>query len=101
MKPPRVLLDALADQRTARSVSDGIWSVMPEDSPSQPYDGRAKLYDRLIGSRIYNRLAWGTAPQDYAAFAQDASRWGVGPLLDAGCGTLVSTARVYAGSVGP
>jgi ubiquinone/menaquinone biosynthesis C-methylase UbiE len=74
---------------------------MPADTPSQPYDGRAKLYDRLIGSRLYNRLAWGADPAAYAAFAQEAARWGSGPLLDAGCGTLVSTAQVHAASNRP
>lgn len=69
---------------------------MPADSPSEPYDGRARLYDRLIGNRLYNRLAWGADPADYAAFAHEAARWGTGPLLDAGCGTLVSTAQVHA-----
>jgi SAM-dependent methyltransferase len=88
----------LADKRLARPVSDDIWSVLPPDAPSQPYDGRAKLYDRLIGSHVYNRFAWGTSPADYAAFAKAIAGFGTGPLLDAGCGTLVSTAQVHARS---
>jgi SAM-dependent methyltransferase len=92
------LAEVLAPGCEARAVDDDIWSVLPANTPSQPYDGRARLYDQLIGNRIYNRIAWGTAPQDYTAFAQEAAGWGDGPLLDAGCGTLVSTAGVHAQS---
>ncbi|WP_067738585.1 class I SAM-dependent methyltransferase [Novosphingobium naphthalenivorans] len=84
-----------------RLIEEGIWSVMPADTVSQPYDGRARLYDRLIGSRIYNRLAWGTSPASYTAFARKAAQSGTGALLDAGCGTLVSTAAVHAGASRP
>ncbi|MCJ2179202.1 class I SAM-dependent methyltransferase [Novosphingobium album (ex Hu et al. 2023)] len=96
MTAPNFLEDLLAAGRTARLIEDGIWSVMPTDTVSQPYDGRARLYDHLIGSRIYNHLAWGTSPASYTAFAAEAANSGTGPLLDAGCGTLVSTASVHA-----
>jgi SAM-dependent methyltransferase len=89
------LHEVLADNQTARALADDIWSVLPPEAPSQPYDGRAKLYDRLIGSNVYNRLAWGTSPADYAAFASTAAGSGQGSLLDAGCGTLVSTVQVH------
>ncbi|MCT2397948.1 class I SAM-dependent methyltransferase [Novosphingobium mangrovi (ex Huang et al. 2023)] len=59
------------------------------------------MYDWLIGNRVYNRLAWGTSPEAYTAFAGEAARSGSGTLLDAGCGTLVSTAAVHAGSRRP
>ena len=39
---------------------------------------------------------WGTSPRDYAAFAAEAVAASDGPLLDAGCGTAVFTADVYA-----
>lgn len=74
---------------------------MPAGTPAPAYDGRAKLYDRLIGSRLYNRVAWGIDPDAYAAFAQEAAGSGTGPFLDAGCGTLVSTAQVHAKSSRP
>lgn len=98
---PAVLADVLFPDQCVRLVQTDIWSVLPANTPALPYDGRAKLYDRLIGSRLYNRLAWGVDPEAYAAFAEDAANWGTGPLLDAGCGTLVSTGRVHAASGRP
>jgi ubiquinone/menaquinone biosynthesis C-methylase UbiE len=37
---------------------------------------------------------WGTTPDRYEAFARDAAV-GQGPLLDAGCGTMVATAAAH------
>jgi SAM-dependent methyltransferase len=78
-------------------VENGIFSVLPDDTPGQRYDSRARAYDRMIGSRLYNRVFWGSAPDEYRAFARQAiesssSGW----LLDAGCGTLLLTAEAYA-----
>jgi ubiquinone/menaquinone biosynthesis C-methylase UbiE len=70
---------------------------MGDDAPTDRYDRHARLYDRLIANRVYNRIMWGTRPADYAAFATEAAAAGDGPLLDAGCGTAVFTAAVYAG----
>ena len=86
---------------TLRALGDGVWSALPAGAPSQPYDGRARLYDRLIGNGLYNRVAWGTSPASYASFAERAVRHGQGPVLDAGCGTLVSTAAAHARSGRP
>ena len=65
------------------------------------YEARAGLYDRLVRSRTYNRLAWGTAPEDYKQFAAEALADGDGPLLDAGCGSAAATAAVYRGADRP
>jgi ubiquinone/menaquinone biosynthesis C-methylase UbiE len=63
---------------------------------AQPdYDRHARLYDRLIGNRLYNRLIWGVDVRHYAAFAAEAVASGDGPMLDAGCGTAVFTAGAY------
>lgn len=92
MAPP----DSLpASDRTLRPVGDGILSALPEDDEGAAYDRRAVVYDRLIGSPLYNRLAWGTHPSQYASFAAEALAAGDGPYLDAGCGTLVFTAALY------
>ena len=99
--PPPALEAALATGVVPRGMGDGIWSVIPEGTPSQRYDGRARLYDRLIGSALYNRVAWGTSPAAYTAFAHVAAAHGSGPFLDAGCGTLVSTVAVHAASGRP
>ena len=60
-----------------------------------PYDRHARLYDRVIGNRVYNRVAWGASPSGYTRFAADALTTGEGPLLDVGCGTAVFTAPAY------
>ena len=59
------------------------------------YDARARVYDRLVRSRRYNRLAWRTSPDEYEAFAAEALADGDGPLLDAGCGSAAATAALY------
>jgi ubiquinone/menaquinone biosynthesis C-methylase UbiE len=69
---------------------------MGDDATTDRYDRHARLYDRLIANRVYNRVMWGTRPAAYAAFAAEAVAAGDGPLLDAGCGTAVFTAEVYA-----
>lgn len=85
------------DGRPIRAVETGIWSVLPADTPGQLYDSRARAYDRMIGSRLYNRLLWGTSPTSYRAFARQAvASSGSGWLLDAGCGTMLLTAEAYA-----
>lgn len=85
----------------SRAVEEGIWSALSPETSSQPCDGRAKLYDWLIGSRIYNRLAWEISPAAYERCAAVAVECGDGPFLDAGCGTLVSTAEVHTRSGRP
>lgn len=93
---PRVLQEVVAAGRAVRLVDDGIYSVLPADAPAHRYDSRAGAYDRLVGSRAYNRVLWGNATRGYAAFARAAlAAAGDGPFLDAGCGSLLFTAGVY------
>ena len=99
--PPAILNDVLAAHAVLRPAGEDVWTVLPGDAPSPPYDGRARTYDRLVGSRLYNRIAWGTSPAAYAAFARRAVQSGEAALLDVGCGTLVSTAAVHAASGRP
>jgi SAM-dependent methyltransferase len=84
----------LAPGRTLRAAG-AVLSALPADDEGAHYDRRAAAYDRLIGSRTYNRLAWGTSPSQYADFAAEAVAAGGGPLLDAGCGTATFTAEAY------
>lgn len=98
---PADLASLLIEGTETRSVGDRIWSVLPQGEVGQRYDGRAKIYDALIGNSLYNAVAWGTSPSTYTGFAQIAAQHGSGPLLDAGCGTLVSTGSVHARSGRP
>lgn len=62
------------------------------------YDRAAALYDRLVRSRVYNRLAWSTSPRDYEEFAAGAFADGTGPLLEAAAGSAAATAELHASS---
>ena len=70
-------------------------------APESVYDRRAAAYDAMVGSRLYNRLAWGTDPDDYAAFARRAVASADGPLLDVAAGTATATADAYLASRRP
>jgi len=85
----------LAPGRTLRPERAGIVSALPVGDQGAPYDRRAAIYDRLVTNRFYNRLAWGTEPADYEVFAAEAVAAGVGPFLDAGCGSAAFTAAAY------
>lgn len=71
------------------------------DDAGAPYDGRAGLYDRLVRSRIYNRLAWSSSPDDYARFAATAFAESDGPLLEVAAGSAAATAELHAGALRP
>lgn len=88
--------DVMADGRPLRQLGDRTFSVLPDGAPAHPYDGRARAYDRMIGSRLYNRVAWGSSPAHYRRFARRAVRSAPGGwFLDAGCGTLLLSAAAY------
>jgi SAM-dependent methyltransferase len=88
--------DVMADGYPLRQLEDRLFSVLPEGTAGNAYDGRARAYDRMIGSRLYNRIAWGTSPADYRRFARRAVESARGGwFLDAGCGTLLLTADAY------
>lgn len=65
------------------------------------YDGHAALYDRLIASRLYNRLAWSADPADYEAFASHAVASASGSLLEVAAGTAIASAPAYRASDRP
>ena len=79
-----------------RDIGDGILSVMPAGDEGASYDSKAALYDHIVGSPVYTRIAWDNSPADYTAFAQRAHDHDPRPMLDVGCGTLGFTAAVYA-----
>jgi SAM-dependent methyltransferase len=69
------------------------------DDAGAPYDRRARAYDRLVRSRVYNRVAWSTAPDEYADFAAAAIASSSGRLLEAAAGSAAATAALHAASV--
>lgn len=77
-------------------VDDAIYSCLPADARASDYDDKARAYDWVVGNRFYNRIVWGNWPSRYRAFCEQALASADGPYLDAGCGSLVFTADVYA-----
>jgi SAM-dependent methyltransferase len=92
------LSDFIAAGRSVELIEEGIYSVLKDDSRAHQYDRKAALYDFLAGNRVYNRLLWGSSPDHYAAFARRADNSQPrGPILDAGCGSLLFTAEAHLG----
>ena len=90
------LTEVVAEDRSVRLIEEDIYSVLPDASVLHHYDKRAALYDLIVSTRLYNLVMWGSCPRDYADFARQAvnsSR--EGKFLDAGCGSLLFTDRIY------
>lgn len=62
------------------------------------YERHAAGYDRLVGSRLYNALVWGSDTRDYVAFARRAVDSAGGPLLEVAAGSCFVTAEPYLAS---
>ena len=89
----------VAEERSVRLIEEDIYSVLPDTSVQHHYDKRAPLYDAFVSTCLYNFVMWGTSPQDYVEFARhalDSSSNGI--FLDAGCGSMLFTARTYVSS---
>lgn len=75
-----------------------IYSVYSADSNRFSYDSKVAFYDRIIGARWYNHFMWGNSPTDYADFCLTGiTSSKEGWILDAGCGSLIFTSKIYAG----
>lgn len=80
-----------------KKVEEHIYSCFDHNN-NAPYDGKAKTYEYVVRSVIYNKLMWGTTPSDYKCFAKEALDHCNGTMLDVGCGGLSHTAKLYAHS---
>src|ERR1044072_1593573 len=90
------LAELFADVRNVRLVEEGIYSVLNDAARPHHYDSRAAVYDRIVGTWIYNAVMWGASPTDYSNFARKAVSSGTeGQILDAGCGSMLFTARAH------
>ena len=90
------LKDFVTDERCVRLIEEDIYSVVRDGSVRHHYDKRATLYDLIVGTRLYNSVMWGASPFDYIDFARQALSSSLdGTFLDAGCGSLLFTARLY------
>jgi ubiquinone/menaquinone biosynthesis C-methylase UbiE len=94
---PELLGDTLRDDVRLHLADEGIWSVLPEEAEEVNFDHLAPTYDRLVRTRLYTGLVWGTDPADWTAFSREAMGCaGEGALLDVACGSLTFTDLVYA-----
>jgi len=90
------LANMLLEPGALAQVSTDIFSVIPAAERDHHYDKTAAIYDKVIGNRFYNRIIWGNWPSDYETFCKSAlTSRKHGPVLDAGCGSLVFTAKAY------
>ncbi|MDX8395421.1 MAG: class I SAM-dependent methyltransferase [Mariprofundaceae bacterium] len=91
----------LYDTRLEKAETD-IYSVIPKNEQAHHYDKAAKAYDWVIGNHFYNRIIWGNWPSQYEKFCKQALASNTnGIVLDAGCGSLIFTAKAYAKSKRP
>ncbi|HTU64052.1 MAG TPA: class I SAM-dependent methyltransferase, partial [Polyangiales bacterium] len=64
------------------------------------YDMGAWFYDAVVGSRLYHHVVWGMSPMEHTRFCERALAAPIeGPILDAGCGSLLFTAPCYGAGV--
>lgn len=95
--PPPHLAAAVASADPVDEVEPGIWQhggVGGADGAQ--YDSIGDAYDLVAGLEIYHRVFWGVSTREYRNFAQAASSaCGEGVLLDAGCGSMLFTARAH------
>lgn len=92
---PSVLAALLDPGREVEELGDGVISALAPEQRAADYDRSAAVYDRLVGTPLYNRIVWGSSPDEYAAFAAEAVADGDGPLLDLGCGSAIFSAEAY------
>ena len=90
------LRGVIEEGRAIRELGDGIYSVLADEPHAHLYDRRAAVYDLVVGTRIYNRLLWGSSPRVYAEFARRAfSSQQSGMILDAPCGSMLFSLPAY------
>jgi SAM-dependent methyltransferase len=92
------LSDFIVEGRSVELIEEGIYSVLKDAPRAHQYDRVAAGYDFLAGNRVYNRWLWGCSPDQHTAFARRADNsQPSGPILDAGCGSLLFTAEAHLG----
>ena len=93
------LKEVVAEEHFVRLIEDDIYSVLPDTSVQHHYDKRAAVYDSVVRTWLYNFVMWGTSPGDYVQFARQALNSSRDEMfLDAGCGSLLFTGRIYVDS---
>lgn len=77
-----------------RQIDKDIYSAL-EHMGGATYDRKAKGYEWMVSTSLFNKIIWATTPGDYTRFAREAVLHSKGPLLDIGCGGLSKTYMLY------
>jgi len=94
-----ILKEIILEKVNLEEVETDIYSVLKEDERASDYDDKVKGYDALIGNKWYNKLIWKSDVAMYHDFCVEAlNGHRANMVLDAGCGSLVFTAKAYASS---
>lgn len=94
--PPPQLTAAVASADPVYEVEPGIWQQCGVGADGAQYDSIGDAYHQVAGLEIYHRVFWGVSTREYREFAQAAlTACGEGVLLDAGCGSMLFTARAH------
>ena len=92
-------MDAFLEVTKLEEIESSIYSSA-SPKPNTPYDKKAKAYEKLVALKLYNKLMWGTLPEDYRTFNKIAILNSKGTSIDLGCGGLVHSAPIYANAKG-
>lgn len=77
-----------------RLIDNNIFSSL-HNIQGAAYDNKAKLYEKLVSIKMYNKIIWGTLPKDYTDFAEKVILNLKGNCIDIGCGGLIQTGSIY------
>lgn len=88
-------MDPIQKLKTFNKTEEGIYQSINKKEIGTLYDNKAKAYERLVSSKLYNKIMWGTLPSDYTDFSKRAILNSDGIGLDIGCGGLVQTYQQY------
>lgn len=96
-RPPPHLAAALATSVLVHEIEPMIWQPSNvERIVAAQYDSIGGTYDLMGGLDLYHRVFWGVSTRAYRAFVERAvTTCGEGTILDAGCGSLLFSARAY------
>jgi SAM-dependent methyltransferase len=90
----RAFLASLVNGCTLTEIDDDIIDLAPRVVAH--YDAMGWLYDAVCGTSLYNRIVWGTDPQDSRNFATRIFKSRpTGPHVELGCGALLFSAHLY------
>src|SRR5438105_4615716 len=94
--PPHLAASVVSGD-SVREIEPGIWEPCDAgEADNAQYDTLGRLYDFVARLDIYHRVFWGISTGEYRAFADDAwAACGDSLLLDAGCGSMLFTARAH------